>query len=466
MTDEQRKDETSHKKTPEAKRRRSSRSRAASRARGSREVVVVAGIRTPMGKANGVLAGMTAVELGAQAVREALARSPVSRDAIDTVIIGNVIQPAEAANIARVIALVAGIPRAVPAHTVHRNCASGMQAVTDAAEKILAGRAEVVLAGGVESMTHAPLLFHDDFRAAMAGFAKARDWRGKARSAWAMLRAPWKPRVSLLEGLTDPTVNLNMGQTAEVLAREFAITRKEQDAFALESHRRAAAAWEDGWFDEEVMHLFPPPGWRSVHFDEGIRPQQTMEALGRLKPVFEKPLGTVTAGNSSQITDGAAMLILTHRAKAEAEGWPILGYLHDWAYAGCDPARMGLGPVFASHRLLAARGMAMRDMSRVEINEAFAAQVLAVLKAMDSKEFARRHLGRDAPLGAPDHARLNAHGGAIAMGHPVGMSGARLILTLLRQLRRDAGGGIGVATLCIGGGQGGAVLLGSDPWKS
>ncbi|MDX8401489.1 MAG: acetyl-CoA C-acyltransferase, partial [Mariprofundaceae bacterium] len=275
-----------------------------------------------------------------------------------------------------------------------------------------------------------------------------------------------KPRVALLEGLTDPTVSLNMGQTAEVLAREFAITRKEQDAFALESHLRAAAAWEEGWFDEEVMHLFPPPGWRSVHFDEGIRPNQSMEALERLAPVFEKPLGTVTAGNSSQITDGAAMLILTHREKAEAEGWPILGYLHDWAYAGCDPERMGLGPVFASHRLLAARGMAMRDMTRVEINEAFAAQVLAVLKAMDSREFARRHLGRDEALGAPDASRLNAHGGAIAMGHPVGMSGARLVLTLLRQLRRDAGGGIGVATLCIGGGQGGAVLVGSDPWKS
>jgi acetyl-CoA acetyltransferase family protein len=279
-------------------------------------------------------------------------------------------------------------------------------------------------------------------------------------------RAHWRPRAALLEGLTDPTVNLNMGQTAEVLAREFAITRREQDAFSLASHQRADAAWNDGWFDEEVVHVFPEPSYVPVHRDEGIRAGQTIEALTKLKPAFEKPLGTVTPGNSSQITDGAAMLLLTHRQKAEAEGWPILGHLYDWEYAGCDPARMGLGPVHASHRLLSRRGMGMRQMDRVEINEAFAAQVLACLKAMESKSFAERALGGAAPMGAPDAERLNVHGGAVAMGHPVGMSGARLVLTLLRQLKRDTGGGFGLATLCVGGGQGGAVLVGSEPWKS
>ncbi len=430
------------------------------------DIVVVCGWRTPLGKANGMLAGLDAVDLGVVAARETLARGPVSSRDLDAVIVGNVIQPSEAANIGRVIALKAGVPRHVPAHTVHRNCASGMQAVTDAAEKILLGRAEVVLAGGVESMTHAPLLFHDDFRAAMARLQKARDWRAKAQAAWGVARAPWKPRVGLLEGLTDPTVRLNMGQTAEVLAREFAITRKEQDAFALQSHQRAHAAWESGWYHDEVVHLFPPPDYSPVLRDEGIRANQSMEALAKLKPVFERPLGTVTAGNSSQITDGAAMMIVTHRARAEAEGWPILGRLHDWDYAGCDPARMGLGPVFVSHKLFKRHGLTMRDMARVEINEAFAAQTLACLKAMESRQFHRKHFGTSTPMGAPDMERLNAHGGAVAMGHPVGMSGARLILTLMRQLKHEIGGGLGLATLCVGGGQGGGVLVGSDPWNS
>ncbi|MCK5306979.1 MAG: thiolase family protein [Zetaproteobacteria bacterium] len=434
--------------------------------RANREVVVVSGIRTPMGKMNGCLEGLSAVELGMHALRELLARSPLTRDDVDSVIIGNVIQPADAANIARVISLQAGIPRPVPAHTVHRNCASGMQAVTDAAEKILSGRADVIVAGGVESMTHAPLLFHDRFRAALANLQRARTIPDKARAAVDVVKAPWKPRVALLEGLTDPVVHLNMGQTAEILAREFAISRKEQDEFSVQSHLRADQAWEDEWLNDEVMHLFVPPKYLPLHRDEGIRAEQNMEALAKLKPVFEKPLGTVTAGNSSQITDGAAMLLLTHREKAEAEGWPILGYIHDWAYSGCDPARMGLGPVYSSHKVLSRYGLSAKDMARVEINEAFAAQVLACTKAMDSKQFCIKRLGAKAAIGAPEMDRLNLHGGAVAFGHPVGMTGARLVLTLLRQLKHDTGGGLGLATLCIGGGQGGAVLLGSEPWKS
>jgi len=430
-----------------------------------KEVVVVSGWRSPLGKAGGVLAGMTAVDIGAAVVQETLARSPVDAGQLDAVIIGNVIQPAGAQNIARVIALKAGIPRHVPAHTVHRNCASGMQAVTDAAEKIQSGRAEVVLAGGVESMTHAPLLFHDQFREAMASLQKARDLSSRARALPGILKAPWKPRIGLLEGLTDPVVNLNMGQTAEVLAREFGITRDEQDAFALSSHQRADAAWQNGFFEREALVLFPPPRFAAVQRDEGIRAGQSMAALAKLGPVFERPLGTVTAGNSSQVTDGAAMLLVTHRDKAEAEGWDILGYLHDWAYTGCDPERMGLGPVFSSSKLLSARGLGMRDMARVEINEAFAAQVLACLAAMDSKAFAAEYLQGGTPMGAPDSERLNVHGGAIALGHPVGMSGARLILTLLSQLKHDTGGGLGLATLCIGGGQGGTTLVGSDAWQ-
>ncbi len=427
------------------------------------DVAIVAGIRTPLGKASGVFDQLGAVELGALTVREVLARSPVARDDIDQVIIGNVIQPANAANVARVIALTAGIPRRVPAHTVHRNCASGMQAVTDAAASIQLGRADVVIAGGVESMTHAPLLFHDRFRAAMAKLPRARSLQQKIPVLMEIAKAPWKPRIALLEGLTDPTVNLGMGQTAEVLAREFGISRREQDEFSVQSHHRAAASWDAGWFDDEAMHVFAPPSFAAVHRDEGIRAGQSVEALAKLRPVFDKPLGSVTAGNSSQITDGAAMLILASREKAEAEGWPIMGYLHDWAYAGCDPERMGLGPVYATQRLLASAGVAVSDLARMEINEAFAVQVLACLKAMNSKAFAKNKLGLDKAMGAPDMDVLNVHGGAVAFGHPVGMTGARLVLTLLRQLRDDTCGGLAVGTLCIGGGQGGAVLLGSEP---
>ena len=431
-----------------------------------REVVVVAGIRTPLAKAGGGFEALGAVDLGALAVRELLARSPATRDDLDAVVIGNVIQPVDAVNIARVIALTAGVPSRVPAHTVHRNCASGMQAVTDAAGQILSGRADVVLAGGVESMTHAPLLLHDKLRAALTNLSRARSLQQKAQALLDVVKAPWRPRASLLEGLTDPTVDMNMGQTAELLAREFGISRRQQDEFSLASHQRAAAAWKEGRFDGEVMHIFPPPRYSAIHQDEGIRENQSLEALAKLKPVFDMPLGTVTAGNSSQITDGAAMLLLSHKAKAEAEGWPILGYLHDWAYTGCDPRRMGLGPVFATQRLLAQHQLHVSDLVRMEINEAFAAQVLACLKAMDSKHFAAEKLGLNAPVGAPEMAWLNVYGGAVALGHPVGMSGARLILTLIRQLRHDTNGGLGVATLCIGGGQGGAVLVGSDPWKS
>jgi len=431
---------------------------------GKREIVVVAGIRTPLGKMGGSLADLSAVDLGMQAVREILVRSRLTRDDVDAVIIGNVIQPTEATNIARVIALQAGVPRAVPAHTVHRNCASGMQAITDAAEKIQLGRADVILAGGVESMTHAPLLFHDQFREKMAVLQRARDISSGLKATWGVMQAPWKPRISLMEGLTDPVVNMGMGQTAEVLAREFSISRKEQDEWSLKSHLRAAESWNEGWYDEEVMHLFAGLSYTPVHMDEGIRGEQSMKALKRLRPAFEKPLGTVTAGNSSQITDGAAMLLISHREKAEAEGWPILGYIHDWAYSGCDPERMGMGPVYASHRVLSAAGLSMSDMARVEINEAFAAQVLSNIKAMDSKRFAKKAWGKDVAMGAPDTDKLNVHGGAIAMGHPVGMTGARLILTLLRQLKRETGG-LGLASLCIGGGQGGATLVGSEPWQ-
>lgn len=423
---------------------------------GKRDIVVVSGLRTPLGKMGGALSQLTAVDLASKAMLELLASHSITSQQLDHIIIGNVIQPTNAPNIARVIALNADIPQHIPAYTVHRNCASGMQAVTDAAAMIQSGRADVVLAGGVESMSFAPFLLPDSLRIALTKLQSARHFKDKAAACLDICKASWKPRSALLEGLTDPTVNMNMGQTAELLAREYNISRQAQDDFALQSHRKAAAAWESGWYDDEVMTMFTPPHWNAMHMDEGIRPQQSMQALGKLSPAFDRPLGSVTAGNSSQLTDGAAMLLLSHKEKAEAEGWDILGYIHDWAWTGCDPKRMGIGPAVASEKLLLANQHTMQDIDRVEFNEAFAAQILATLKILEQSK-----------VGAPDMSRLNVHGGAIAMGHPVGMTGARLILTTLRQLRdktqTDLKSGLGVASLCIGGGQGGAVLMGVEP---
>lgn len=427
-----------------------------------RDVVVVGGLRTPYSKANGAFSQWNAVDLGTMLLRELLANHALTSDDIDQVILGNVIQPAYATNISRVIALSAGLSHDIAAHTVQRNCASGLQAITDAAEKIQMGRCDVVIAGGVESMTHAPLMMDDSIARTMLAWSRAKSWSKKIKALTQLRSASFKPKSALMQGLHDCTVGLNMGQTAEVLARDFQITRQAQDEFALLSHQRAAKAWQNGWFDEEVMPLFPPPTRQKIHQDEGIRPQQNKAALQKLKPVFSRPLGSVTAGNSSQISDGATMLILSDAQKAKDMGWPILGFLHDWHYSGCDPSRMGLGPVFASHPLLSKHQLRFSDLAHVEINEAFSVQVLAVLAAMDSNQFSQEHFGSDS-LGAPTSSQLNQHGGAIAMGHPVGASGARLVLSTLRQLQKEPG--LGLATLCIGGGQGGAILVGSEACK-
>jgi acetyl-CoA C-acetyltransferase/acetyl-CoA acyltransferase len=265
--------------------------------------------------------------------------------------------------------------------------------------------------------------------------------------------------AGLLLGLTDPVSGLNMGETAELLAREFAIGREEQDAFALRSHQRAAAAWSGGRLEGEVIPVPIPPRYeRAAERDNGIRDNQSLEALARLQPVFDRRWGTVTAGNASQITDGAAALVLASAGRARSLGLPELGRIRSWGFAGCDPARMGLGPVVATPiALRRAGGLSLDRIDLIEINEAFAAQVLACLKAFGSRQFFERHVG-SAPLGAPDPERINVNGGAIALGHPVGASGGRLVLTLLREMqRRDAS--LGLATLCVGGGQGGALVV-------
>ena len=426
---------------------------------GDRDVVVVAGARTPFVKAGTVLRRVGAVELGRIAVREALERAELDPEAIDEVVVGNIAGPADAANVARVIALEAKIPKKVPAFTVSRNCASGIESVVDAAYRIRSGDADLVVAAAVESMSRIPFLFNDEAQNLWTSIARSRSAFARLAGFARFRPRHFKPVIALELGLSDPVSGLNMGQTAEVLAREFGISRDEQDAFALRSHRLAAAAWSEGRMQGEVVPVPVPPKFDDVaDRDNGIRDNQTPEALAKLKPIFDRRFGTVTAGNSSQITDGGVALVLASGERARALRLPILGKIRSWAFAGCDPERMGLGPVLATPLALRrAGGLTMTRMERVEINEAFAAQVLACFKAFDSRAFCEENLGT-APLGAPPLERVNVNGGAIALGHPVGASGGRLILTLLREMER-ANSSLGLATLCVGGGQGAAVVV-------
>jgi acetyl-CoA acetyltransferase family protein len=344
-----------------------------------------------------------------------------------------------------VAALRAGIPKHIPALTVQRNCASGFEAITQAWLRIQAGEGELYLVGGVESMSSIPLLFPKPAMQKFASLAAGKGLLSKARALAAMRPRDFAPVPALKLGLSDPVSGLNMGETAEVLAREFQIGRAAQDAFALRSHKRAAEA--ESRLAEEITPVYDTARGAAVLHDNGVRPKQTLEALAKLRPVFEKGTGTVTAGNSSQITDGAAVLLIGTEAAASSLGLDPLGAIRGFAYTGCDPKRMGLGPVYAIERLLERLHLSTEDADLVEINEAFAAQVLAVLRKL-----------KEEGIGEIPDERLNVNGGAIALGHPVGASGTRLVLTALKELQRR-NSRQALVSLCVGGGQGAALWL-------
>ncbi len=423
-------------------------------------LVIVDGVRTPFCKMGTDLAALSADELGRIATQALLTRTGLDPALIDEVIFGCVGQPADAANVARVIALRAGIPEHVPAITVHRNCASGLESLTQAYEKMTAGRGSIFLVGGTESMSNYPLLYTKTAAEKLAKLSRAKSFVEKVSALTAFRPADFKPRITLQLGLTDPVCGMNMGDTAELLARESGLSREEQDAFALESHQRAAAA--KAKLAEEICPVFPTlasgKSTKPIVADNGVRESQTMEALAKLRPVFDRHHGTVTAGNASQITDGAVALLVMTEERAAELGFTPLGALLGYAYAGCDPTRMGLGPVYAIAKAEEKTGLAVNAADLIEINEAFAAQTLAVLKCCESEQFAKKMLGRSSPVGEIRRDRLNVNGGAIALGHPVGATGARLVLASLKELKRQ-NLKRALVSVCVGGGQGAAIWL-------
>jgi acetyl-CoA C-acetyltransferase len=423
---------------------------------GSRPVYVVDGARTPQLKAKGAPGPFSASDLAVGAGRPLLLRQPFAPDAFDEVILGCVMPGPDEANIARLVALRLGCGQRIPAWTVQRNCASGMQALDAAFHNIADGRADLVLAGGTEAMSRAPVLFGEAMVAWLAHWNRARTLGARAKALTKLRFAHLVPIIGLLRGLTDPLVGMNMGQTAENLAYRFRISREQMDAFAMQSHHRLAEAQDQGRLNE-VVALYDGSG-NVYAADDGLRRDTQPETLAKLKPAFDKKFGLVTAGNSAQVTDGAALLILASEDAVNRHRLPVLGRLLDSQWAGVDPAQMGLGPANAMAPLLRRNGLAVGDIDYWEINEAFAAQVLAVLAALNDEDYCRGELGWDGAVGVIDHARLNVDGGGVSLGHPVGASGARIVLHLLQVLhQRKARRGI--ASLCIGGGQGGAMLV-------
>lgn len=418
-------------------------------------VYIIDGARSPFLRARNEPGPFPAAELAVQAGRQLLLRQPFPATAINEVIIGCAAPAPEETNIGRLVALRLGCGNHVPGWTVQRNCASGMQALHSAARSLQAGTAQVVLAGGVDALSRTPVQFSDAAVRWLAQLRSARSLPARLKALTGFRPGMLRPEPALLKGLTDPVAGLSMGQTAEILATRFEISRNAMDAYALSSHQRASQAAQAGGF-AEIVPLIDRNGKVYAH-DDGIRPDSSMQALAGLRPVFDRPFGRITAGNSSQVTDGAALLVLASGRAVDRWKLEPLGELVDTEWAGLDPSCMGLGPVHASTQMLRRLGLSLTDIELWELNEAFAAQVLACLAALNSAEWCKQHLGF-IPQGRLDTGHLNVHGGAIAIGHPVGATGARLVLHLLHALRQS-GRTLGMATLCIGGGQGGAMLV-------
>ena len=417
-------------------------------------VYIVDGARSPFLKSRNVPGPFAASDLAVQAGRALLLRQNFAASDLDEVILGCAAPSPDEVNIGRVLALRLGCGFKVPGWTVMRNCASGMQALDSAIANIQCGRANLILAGGTDALSRAPLLLSDAMVRWLSGWYATRTIGEKLSALRRFKLSYLAPVLGIVKGLTDPVVGLMMGQTAENLAWRFGLNRRQMDEFAAESHRRALAGRAAGHFGE-IVPLIDAQG-KVYAEDDGVREDSTVERLAKLRPVFDKPYGNITAGNSSQISDGAALLLLASEQAVERWQLKPIGRIVDSQWAGLDPAMMGLGPVHAATPILQRHGLGLNDLDAWEINEAFAAQVLACLAAWQDESYCREQLGLGGSLGALDIAKLNADGGAVAIGHPVGASGARIVLHVLHRLTP---GQKGMATICIGGGLGGAMLV-------
>ena len=422
-----------------------------------RPVYIVDGARTPFLKAVPGGGPFTPVDLAVQCGRPLLLRQPFAATAFDQVILGCVNVIADEQNPARVAALRLGCGTAMAAFTVQINCGSGMQSIDTAYRYIREGSSDLILAGGAEALSHAPLVLNHGAVEFLAGLSAAKTPVNRLKAATAFRPDMLQPVVGLERGLTDPVTDLMMGQTAELTGFLFGVTREQADAYAVESHLRLAKAQQEGWLADEVEPSFARDG-TVYENDDGVRPDSAVEKLARLKPVFERPYGKVTAGNSSQITDGASWVILASEEAVKKHGLKPRAVIVDSDWAALDPSIMGLGPVLSSSAVLKRNGLQVSDVDLWELNEAFAAQVLSCLAAFEDEEFGRKALGLDGAAGAIDRARLNVDGGGISLGHPVGASGNRIVLHLINAMHR-LGLKRGIATECIGGGQGGAMLI-------
>ena len=421
-----------------------------------RRVAIVAGLRTPFERSGTLFKSLSAQDLGRAVVAELVARAGLDGDEIDALVFGTVVPSVLAPNIAREVALLPMLPKGIPAFSVSRACTSANQAITDAADQIALGHADVAIAGGAESLSNVPILHSRGFANALVGASKAKSVGGKFG---ALARIRPRDLVPITPAIAEPSTGETMGQSAEKMAKLNHIPRDEQDQFALRSHRLAAAGTQDGRLTAEIMPYYVPPQYGEVALsDNGIRPDSTPEALAALTPVFDRKYGTVTAGNSSPLTDGAAAVILMSEERARALGYTPLAYIKSYAYAALDPGEQLLqAPVLAAPIALARAGLTLGDIDLVEMHEAFAAQVLSNLRGFESQAWAER-AGMTQPLGEVDRSRLNVMGGSISIGHPFGATGARITTTLANELRRR-NGRFGLMTLCAAGGMGFAMVL-------
>jgi acetyl-CoA acyltransferase len=429
---------------------------AASASRSDR-IAIVQGLRTPFARQDSAYAGLSGLDLGKLVVRELLARAEIDPAEIELVVFGQVMPSIDAPNIAREVVLGTGMPKQVQAFSVSRACATSFQALTSAAEAMLAGQCAVAVAGGADSASDVPITASKRLARALVEASRARSLADRVRAFAGMVPQDLLPVARVAR---EPSTGLLMGESAEKMAKEAGISRERQDAFAHRSHVRASAAWEAGIFAAEAMHVVPPPAFdRAVVEDNVVRRDSTPEAYAKLRPAFDARHGTVTAGNSSPLTDGASALLLMTESKARALGYEPLGYLRSWAYSAVDPAGwMLMGPAYATPRALDAAGVRLADVAIVDMHEAFAAQVLCNVDMFASKTFAQNELGRAEAIGEIDMDRFNVHGGSIALGHPFAATGARIVTTVLHELRRR-GGGLGLATGCAAGGLGAALVL-------